>query len=111
CGGPCVGLAQGGPEVSLPGAALAGRQFNSPSPGSSLTVQLAETVTRAAGRHTLKAGFDLRWIHREQLVAQDMGGRYLFAALPAIPGLLPRALSPLEAFQQGIPAVYLQGYG
>jgi len=111
CGGPCLTADQGGPEITLPGLAVAGRQFNSPSPGSNFNVELEETLTRATGRHMLKAGLGLRFIHREQTTSQDMGGRYVFAALPAIPGLTPRALSPLEAFELGLPALYFQGYG
>lgn len=111
CGGRCDRADQGGPEITLPGLAVAGRQFNSPTPGSNFNVELEETVARAAGRHTLKAGFGLRFIHREASVSQDMGGRYVFAALPAIPGLTPGPLTSLEAFELGLPALYFQGYG
>lgn len=105
CHGPCVSADQGGPEITLPGLALAGRQFNSPSPASNFNVDLAETVTHAAGRHTLMAGLGLRFIQRKATVSQDMGGRYTFAPLPAIP------LTSLQAFELGLPAVYFQGYG
>jgi outer membrane receptor protein involved in Fe transport len=111
CGGPCEGFDQGGPEVTLPGLAIAGRQFNSPTPGSNFSVELDDTLTRSVSRHTLKAGIGVRFIDREQTVAQDMGGRYVFAALPAIPGVTATPLTPLQAFEAGLPALYFQGYG
>ena len=100
CGGPCDGFDQGGPEITLPGLAVAGRQFNSPTPGSNLVVELEEALTRVAGRHAVKAGVGLRFIDREQAVAQDMGGRYTFAGP-----------NPLQAFELGLPVQYTQGYG
>lgn len=111
CGGPCVNADQGGPEILLPGLALAGRHLTSPAQGSNFNIELGETVTRAAGRHTVKAGFGLRFIERKAATSLDMGGRYVFAALLAIPGLTPRALTSLEAFELGLPALYFQGYG
>jgi hypothetical protein len=107
CGGPCRDVHQGGPEVTIPGLAVVGRQLNSPQLRSNLDLQLADTVTRAVGRHTLKAGFDLDLVWREGQLAQDFGGRYVFAALP---GLATRPLTALEAFEQGLPALYFQGY-
>lgn len=75
---------------------MAGRQFNSPTPGSNFVVELEEALTRVSGRHSLKAGVGVRFIHREATVAQDMGGRYI---------------PSLEAFELGLPANYSQGYG
>jgi hypothetical protein len=111
CGGPCRDETQGGPEVTLPGVAVFGRQLNTPQLRTNLDLQAADTLTRAVGRHMLKAGlsYDLEWWKGE--IAQDFGGRYVFTALPAIPGLTPRPLSALEAFEQGLPASYFQGYG
>lgn len=111
CGGSCEGVDQGGPEITLPGLAVAGRQNNTPQDRANLDVQVAETVTRTRGRHTVKAGFDLDLVRRDETLAQDMGGRYVFTALPAVPGLVPRPLTALEAFQLGLPALYIQGYG
>src|SRR5262249_35802776 len=68
-------------------------------------------LTRAAGAHTVKAGFDLDVVWRDGGLAQDFGGRYVFTALPAIAGLTTRPLSALEAFTAGLPALYFQGYG
>ncbi|HEY5906782.1 MAG TPA: TonB-dependent receptor, partial [Vicinamibacteria bacterium] len=111
CGGPCRDVHQGGPEVTLPGLAVAGRQLNTPQLRGNLDLQLADTLTRSTGRHTLKAGFDLDLIWRDGALSQDFGGRYVFTALRAIPGLVSRPLSALEAFDQGLPALYFQGYG
>jgi hypothetical protein len=111
CGGPCRDVRQGGPEVTLPGLAAVGRQLNTPQLRSNLGLQLADTLTRVAGDHTLKAGFDLDLVWRDGGLAQDFGGRYIFTALPALPGLTTRPLTALEAFEQGLPALYFQGYG
>jgi hypothetical protein len=102
---------QGGPEITLPGLAVAGRQLNTPQLRGNVDWRIADTLTRAAGRHTLKAGFDLDLVWRDGTLAQDFGGRYVFTALPTIPGLVPRPLTALEAFEQGLPALYFQGYG
>jgi outer membrane receptor protein involved in Fe transport len=111
CGGPCRDVHQGGPEVTLPGLAVFGRQLNTPQLRGNVDVQVADTLTRGFGRHTLKAGFDLDLIWRDGQLSQDFGGRYVFTALGAIPGLAPGPLTALEAFEQGLPALYFQGYG
>jgi hypothetical protein len=111
CGGRCDEIDQGGPEVTLSGLAVAGRQLNTPQDRANLAVQLAETLTRNWGRHTLKAGFDLDLGWWDATLAQDFGGRYVFTALPAVPGLTSGPLTALQAFDQGLPAVYVQGYG
>lgn len=111
CGGPCRDVHQGGPEVTIPGLAIVGRQLNTPQLRGNVDLQLADTLTRTVGAHTLKAGFDFDYVWRDGGLAQDFGGRYIFTALPAIPGLVPRPLTALEAFEQGLPALYFQGYG
>jgi hypothetical protein len=111
CGGPCRDVRQGGPEVTLPGLAVVGRQLNTPQLRGNLDLQIADTLTRAFGRHTLKAGFDLDFVWRDGALAQDFGGRYVFTALPAVPGLVPQPLTALQAFERGLPALYFQGYG
>jgi hypothetical protein len=111
CGGSCDRIDQGGPEVTLSGLAVAGRQLNTPQDRANLGVQLAETLTGARGRHTLKAGFDVDLGWWDATLAQDFGGRYVFTALPAVPGVVPGPLTALQAFEQGLPAVYIQGYG
>ena len=111
CDGPCRDRTEGGPEVTLPGVAVFGRQLNTPQLRTNLDLQAADTLTRALGRHTLKAGFTYTFEWWSGEIAQDFGGRYVFTALPAIPGLTPRPLSAVEAFEQGLPASYFQGYG
>jgi hypothetical protein len=111
CDGVCRDVREGGPEVTLPGLAVVGRQLNSPQLRTNLDLQLADTLTRAIGGHTLKAGFDLDFVWRDGGLAQDFGGRYVFTALPVLPGLTPRPLGALEAFEAGLPALYFQGYG
>jgi hypothetical protein len=111
CGDQCREVDQGGPEVTLPGLAVVGRQLNTPQLRGNVGLQAADTLTRAAGRHTLKAGLDLDLVWRDGSFAQDFGGRYVFTALPAVPGLTSRPLTALEAFEQGLPAIYFQGYG
>ena len=111
CGGPCEGFDQGGPEITLPGRAVAGRQFSSPSPGANLVVDLEEALTRVSGRHVLKAGAGVRYVGREATIAQDMGGRYTFTDIAPTPGVTPRPLNSLEAFEAGLPSGYSQGYG
>jgi TonB dependent receptor len=111
CGGPCREVHQGGPEVTLPGLAVFGRQLNTPQLRGNLDLQVADTLTRAFGRHMLKAGFDLDFVWRDGQLSQDFGGRYVFTALPAVPGLAALPLTALEAFEQGLPALYFQGYG
>jgi outer membrane receptor protein involved in Fe transport len=111
CGASCRDVHEGGPDVTLPGMAVVGRQLNTPQLRGNLDLQLADTLTWTLGRHTLKAGLDLDFVWRDGQLAQDFGGRYVFTALPALPGLSPRPLSALEAFELGLPALYFQGYG
>jgi hypothetical protein len=111
CGGACRDVDQGGPEVTLPGLAVVGRQLNTPQIRRNLDLQVADTLTRAVGRHTVKAGFDLDLVWRDGEFAQDFGGRYVFTAIPAIPGVSAGPLTSLEAFEAGLPALYVQGYG
>lgn len=111
CAGSCEGFDQGGPEILLSGLATAGRQANTPQTRSNVEAQLAETLSVTRGRHTLKAGFDFGHVWRDAALAQYFGATYVFTALPVIPGLVERPLTPLEAFERGLPAVHLQGYG
>lgn len=111
CEGSCEGFDQGGPEILLSGLATAGRQANTPQTRSNVEAQLAETLSLTRGGHTLKGGFDFGHVWRDAALAQYFGATYVFTALPVIPGLVERPLTPLEAFERGLPALYLQGYG
>ena len=60
----------------------------------------------------MKTGFDYNDVHTSfTALPLHFGGRFIFAALPAIPGLTPTPISSLQAFAAGIPAAYVQGYG
>jgi hypothetical protein len=112
CGGPCDRFDQGGPTLEVAGVASVGRQRFTPQPRTNDRIQLTDTVTFVGGSHVVKAGFDYGWLDsRDTALPLHFGGRYLFRALPAIPGLIPQALSPIQAVAAGIPAAYIQGYG
>jgi hypothetical protein len=49
--------------------------------------------------------------HPSGALPLHFGGRYIFAALPAIPGILPEPVSSIQALALGLPAAYVQGYG
>ena len=100
-----------GPAVTLLGVASAGRSELHPTDRRNWSVQLKDTLTFAGQRHTFKAGLDAMTIDQEALLSYNFGGAYTFASLPPIPGLLPTALSALDAFRAGLPALYVQGYG
>ena len=104
-------LTRRGPAVTLLGVASAGRSELHPTDRLNWSVQLKDTLTFAGQRHTFKAGIDAVTIDQEALLSYNFGGAYTFAALPPIPGLLPSALSALDAFRAGLPALYVQGYG
>ncbi len=112
CGGPCNDNLKGGPTVEIVGVASVGRQRFTPQPRRNTRYQLKDTVSYYKGQHSLKAGFDFNDV-KTQFTALPLhfGGRYIFAALPAIPGLTPTPISALQAFAAGIPAAYVQGYG
>lgn len=100
-----------GPALSLLGIAEVGRSTLYPTDRTNWTWQLKDTITRVAGAHTIKAGADFTHIDQQALLSYTFGGSYVFAELPAIPGLLLRALSPTESLLAGLPALYVQGYG
>ena len=112
CGGPCDANGLGGPTLEVAGVASVGRQRFTPQPRTNDRIQIANTITYAGGSHVVKAGFDFGWLDsRDTALPLHFGGRYLFRALPAIPGLIPQALTPIQAVAAGIPAAYIQGYG
>jgi Carboxypeptidase regulatory-like domain len=111
CGGPCVNASLGGPSVTLLGTATVGQSQNEPTDRVNRQLQIKSTVTRATSLHTMKAGLDYTVIDHQALLSYSFGGDYVFSALPAIPGVLPVAISALQAFQAGVPVYYTQGYG
>jgi hypothetical protein len=112
CGGPCVREDQGGPTLEVLGVASVGRQRFTPQPRLSDRYQVLDTLSYYAGTHQLKSGFDFNYIDNPNgRLPLHFGGRYIFAALPAIPGLLPVPVSAIQAVALGLPARYVQGYG
>lgn len=112
CGGTCERFDQGGPTLEVAGVASVGRQRFTPNPRTNDRIQFTDTITYIGGRHVVKAGLDYGWLDsRDTALPLHFGGRYLFRALPAIPGLIPQALSPIQAVAAGLPAAYIQGYG
>ncbi|HEX9606684.1 MAG TPA: carboxypeptidase regulatory-like domain-containing protein, partial [Gemmatimonadaceae bacterium] len=113
CGGPCNDNFKGGPTVEIIGVASVGRQRFTPQPRKNQRYQLKDTVSFYNGTHSVKTGFDFNDV-RTQFTALPLhfGGRFIFAALPAIPALgLPQPISSVQAFALGLPAAYVQGYG
>ncbi len=110
CGGPCVGVDQGGPEVQIPGVASVGRQRLTPLSRRGWRVQVADTLSLTWGAHLLKAGFDANTLRETETVPATFGGRYLFAPLAAAPGVTG-PVSAVQALALGLPVVYGQGYG
>ena len=112
CGGPCDDNLKGGPTVEIVGVASVGRQRFTPQPRRNQRYQLKDTLSFFNGRHSAKAGFDFNDVHTSfTALPLHFGGRYIFAALPAIPGLTPTPITSLQAFAAGLPAAYVQGYG
>ncbi len=112
CGGPCTSFDQGGPTLEVAGVASVGRQRFTPQPRTNDRIQVLDTLTFATAHHSAKAGIDFNWIDsRDTALPLHFGGRYLFRALPAIPGLLPAPITPIQAVAAGLPAAYIQGYG
>lgn len=112
CNGPCVGEDQGGPTVEVIGVASVGRHRFTPQPRENLRVQVLDTLSHYVGSHQIKFGFDTSFIdHKRQALPLHFGGRYIFAPLPAIPGVLPAPITSIQALALGLPAAYVQGYG
>jgi hypothetical protein len=112
CGGACDDAFQGGPTLLVRGVATVGRNLGLPEVRKVNRAEVADTLSRSLGSHLVKAGADfIHYFNTERHVPTDFGGRFQFAALPAIPGLVPRPLSALEALEQGLPSIYAQGYG
>lgn len=112
CGGPCAGEDRGGPTLEVLGVASVGRQRFTPQPRLSKRYQVLDTISYYAGNHQIKSGFDFNYIDNPNgRLPLHFGGRYIFAPLPAIPGLLPVPVSAIQAVALGLPARYVQGYG
>jgi hypothetical protein len=112
CDGRCDRDDEGGPTVEIAGVASVGRNRVTPQRRDNLRVQVLDTVSYQTGAHFWKAGIDLNLIdHSKSTIPLHFGGRFIFAPLPAIPGILPEPVSAIQAFALGLPAAYAQGYG
>ena len=115
CVGPCDDNFEGGPTLEITGVASVGRQRFTPGPRKQRALQLADTITHYASRHTIKAGLEYMLTDTKEGGASlplHFGGRYIFAPLPAIPALgLSSPITALQALALGLPAAYVQGYG
>ena len=112
CDGECDRVDEGGPTAEVIGVASVGRHRFTPTPRDDTHYQFADTISLVGERHTIKAGLDASFIDgRDRALPLHFGGRYIFAALPAIPGVLPVPLSSIQALGLGLPAAYVQGYG
>jgi hypothetical protein len=112
CEGPCDREDEGGPTLEVAGIASVGRQRFTPTPRDNRRLQVVDTVAYATGDHLLRGGLDFSVIDgRRQALPLHFGGRYIFTALPAIPGVLPAPVSSIQAVALGLPAAYVQGYG
>ncbi|HXE79261.1 MAG TPA: TonB-dependent receptor [Vicinamibacterales bacterium] len=112
CDGPCDRDDEGGPTVEIGGVANVGRNRVTPQLRDNVRFQVLDTISYQTGSHFWKAGIDLNVIdHSRSTIPLHFGGRFIFAPLPAIPGILPQPVSAIQAFALGLPAAYVQGYG
>jgi Carboxypeptidase regulatory-like domain len=111
CDGRCDGINEGGPTVEISGGASVGRQRLTPQPRSNRRYQIVESISHTQGAHYVKAGLDASHVGFRGALPAHFGGRYIFAPLPAVPGIVPTAVSAIQALALGLPAAYVQGYG
>ena len=113
CGGACASDDVGGPTLELPGVASVGRQRFTPQERKNDRYQFMETLSFAAGSHSLKTGVEVNRLDNPFVALPlHFGGRFIFAALPANPALgLAQPISAVQALERGLPAAYIQGYG
>ena len=112
CGGRCLSEDQGGPTVEVIGVASVGRLRIAPATRHMTRTQVVNTFSYYRGAHQVKTGADVGWINLSKYALPvNVGGRFVFAPLPATPGLLPTSLSAIQAVALGFPAAYVQGYG
>jgi hypothetical protein len=112
CEGICDREDEGGPTLEVIGIASLGRQRVAPQPRRAVRYQIVDTFSLFRGAHQMKAGLDFSYIDTStQRLPLHFGGRYIFAPLPAIPGVLPAPISSIQAVVLGLPAAYVQGYG
>jgi hypothetical protein len=112
CSGQCDGIDEGGPTLEVTGVASVGRQRFLPQPRKTVRYQVLDTLSIQRGRDVLKLGVDYNYLdYPSGALPLHFGGRYVFGALPAVPGLVPAAVSAIQAVALGLPSAYVQGYG
>lgn len=112
CVDRCDRVDEGGPTIEVSGVAMAGRVRTAPQIRNNVRYQALDTLSRQTRSHLFKVGVDVNAVdHFVSTLPIHFGGRYIFTALPAIPGLLPAPVSAIEALALGLPAAYVQGYG
>jgi hypothetical protein len=118
CDGACDSDSEGGPLLILSGVATAGRNSSTPLGRKQNRYQISDTISFFGGNHMMKAGIDFEATHTlRSTLPSYFGGAFIFNPLPgtALTALGQPArqapLTALEAFQLGLPAAYVQGYG
>jgi hypothetical protein len=112
CSGLCDQEGEGGPTVEVSGGPSVGRQRFTPQLRRNVRFQVLDTFSYYVGAHRYKVGFDYNYIQSSLgTLPLQFGGRYIFAPLPAIPGVLPAPVTAIQALALGLPAAYVQGYG
>lgn len=112
CNGGCDRDDEGGPTIEIAGVASAGRHRFYPQLRDYVRYQVVNTLARVSERHELKTGFDAGWQQGlTSTLPLHYGGRYVFAPLPAVPGITTAPVTATQAFALGLPAAYAQGYG
>jgi outer membrane receptor protein involved in Fe transport len=97
CSGVCDEIGEGGPAVDVESIKV-GRPSFTPQPRENRRYQIVDTFSQDIGRHQLKLGGDVSWIHQPSLAWPfAFGGRYRFETR--------------DAFALGRPSFYVQGYG
>lgn len=111
CQGECDAENEGGPTLEI-GAIGVGRHRFTPQPRTNRRYQVLDTFSFYTGNHHIKFGGDYSYVdHSSQALPLHFGGRYIFAPLPAVPGVLPAPISAIQALALGLPGAYVQGYG
>src|SRR5581483_4253247 len=70
-----------GPRVTISGVATFGRDTNFPVLLNEGREQLQETVSKQTGRHFIKFGADISWVHANTSFPVNFGGTFNFSSL------------------------------
>src|SRR5215813_10574796 len=128
-----------GPEITINGVAALGRDFYLPSNRNEKRWQWLDNMTTVHGKHEVKFGADVHYIPFDTTTEVFLGGRFIFgegiplglvgdalvgpgtsvavATMLAAAGradLIPNisaSITPVQAFNFGLPIVYQQGFG